>query len=448
MTATEHQRPGPTGPPRADERYAAAAAESRDALALLQPHLELIRREVPGVELFDAHTHLGEHDPDGMCQSPEELLAVLADADARGAFVFPMHEPDGYPPANDMVLAAARASGGLLVPFCRVNPHQDAVREARRALDAGARGIKLHPRAERFTLDHPAVRELAALAHERALPILIHAGRGIPSLGAHAVALAREFPNARLILAHAGVSDLAWIWRAAAELPNLLFDTAWWMPADLLALFSLVPPGQILFASDSPYGFTAFSAACQLRLALQAGLSPAQIRLIASEQSLRLAAGEPPLPAGPAIGERERAGHQLLERVASFLQLGAILSFRGADGAEEMLALARLACEVPEEHDDAPLFAAIGTLLEAHAELVAADAQGGPGGGDGRAGSGSDAAKAPRDDSAADEQVGETAASHAGEDPDERAHPRIRRRNGALMMALAIAASPDVPLPC
>jgi len=39
-----------------------------------------------------------------MSQTPDELLATLGAARARGAFVFPMHEPDGYPPANDMVL--------------------------------------------------------------------------------------------------------------------------------------------------------------------------------------------------------------------------------------------------------------------------------------------------------------------------------------------------------
>ena len=38
---------------------------------------------------------------------------MLGRADARGAFVFPMHEPDGYPPANDMVIeAAARGRTG------------------------------------------------------------------------------------------------------------------------------------------------------------------------------------------------------------------------------------------------------------------------------------------------------------------------------------------------
>jgi hypothetical protein len=340
-----------------------------------RPWIELLRDLVPGLELFDAHTHIGENDPDGMRGSPAELIAGLELAGARGAFVFPMHEPDGYPPANDAVLAAARNSGGLLVPFCRIDPGAgDAIAEAERCLAAGARGIKLHPRAERFTLDHPVVGGLVSIAHERQLPVLIHAGRGIPALGAHAVALAGEFPDARLILAHAGISDLSWIWRVAPDHPNLLFDTAWWMPADLLALFSLVPPGQILFASDAPYAATIFAATFMLRTALQAGLSTEQVRSISSEQALRIAAGEPLEACGPAIGERERAPHLLLDRVAAFLLLGAIATMRGADGTD-MLGLARQACDVPDEIDDAPVFAAVRDLLDTFDAAVAADAK-------------------------------------------------------------------------
>jgi predicted TIM-barrel fold metal-dependent hydrolase len=331
---------------------------------VLKPWTAVAVDQVPGIEVFDAHTHIGQNDPDGMRQTVEELLAGLELVGARGAFVFPMHEPEGYPNANDRVIQAALDTGGLLIPFCRVNPHVDPLPEAERCLAEGARGIKLHPRAEQFTLDHPEVRKLVALAHERTLPILIHAGRGIPALGLHAVELAEEFPNARLILAHAAISDLSWIWRVAPDLPNLLFDTAWWMPADLQALFSLVPPGQILFASDAPYGSTAFALAFQLRSALQVGLTSEQIRLITSEQSLRIAAGDPLEPAGPAIGERERPPHVLLDRVAEFLLLSAIQTMRGGDPTE-MLALGRLACDVPDEIDDAPQFAAIRGLLDA-----------------------------------------------------------------------------------
>src|SRR5438105_4896371 len=137
---------------------------------LLNPWFDVVRRQAPGLELFDAHTHIGQNDPDGMSQTPEQLVSVLDFARAKGAFVFPMHEPDGYPPANDVVLAAAGESDGLLVPFCRVNPHDGALAEAERSLDAGARGIKLHPRAEEFTLEHSEVRNLVALANERRMP--------------------------------------------------------------------------------------------------------------------------------------------------------------------------------------------------------------------------------------------------------------------------------------
>ncbi|MGI8414043.1 MAG: amidohydrolase family protein [Solirubrobacteraceae bacterium] len=368
-----------------------------DLGSLLAPWTEVVLDQVPGLELFDVHTHLGENDPDGMRQSPDELLAGLKLARARGAFVFPMHEPGGYPPANDFVARAARDSDGLLFAFCRVNPHDGALAEAQRCLDGGARGIKLHPRAEGFTLDHPVVRSLVALADERRLPVLIHAGRGIPALGRHALALAQEFPHAPLILAHAGICDLSWIWRVAPDHPNLLFDTAWWLPADLLALFSLVPPGQILFASDAPYGATGTSAALQLRSALQAGLSPEQIRSIGSGQALRIAAGCALEPCGPAVGERERPTHVLLDRLAAFLQLGTVATMRGDDGTE-MLALARLACEVPDEIDDAPVFAAIRGLLDLYDELFASD-------------------------------------------------PADRRRLAVLILASSVARTPEVPIP-
>ena len=49
----------------------------------------------------------------------------------------------------------------------------------------------------------------------------------------------------------------------------------------------------------------------------------------------------------------------LLDRVAEYVMLGAIATMRGSEGGPEMLALARLACDVPDEIDDAPVFSAI-----------------------------------------------------------------------------------------
>src|SRR3954451_23989468 len=286
---------------------------------LMRPWLDATLSAVPEPDIFDAHTHTGSNDPDGMKASLEELTEMLDTVGTRGAAFFTMHEPDGYPEANDRVLAEAERSGGRLVPFCRVNPHDNAPAEARRALDLGARGIKLHPRAEEFTLDHPQVAELFEIAEQRNVPMLIHAGRGIPALGRHVVQHAERHPGARVILAHAGICDLAWIWRSAAEHPNVFFDTAWWNPADLITLFSLVPPSQILYGSDAPYGRPFLSATLAVRCGLQAGLSAEQMRGVMGGQLDRLLAGEPPLDLGSPNGTGAAEPDRLCGRVGSSL---------------------------------------------------------------------------------------------------------------------------------
>src|SRR4051812_8070442 len=264
--------------------------------AILRPWWDSIQAAHGPFELFDAHTHIGGNDPDGMKQTPQELMDVMERADAR-AVVFPMHEPDGYPGPNDVAIEAAASSGGRLVSFCRLDPRDSPAAEARRCLDAGAVGIKLHPRAEQFGMDEPGVREIVAVAHERKVPILIHAGRGIPALGSNTVKLSAEFPDARFILAHAAISDLAWLWHVLPEHPNIFIDTAWWNPADHIALFSLVNPSQIVWASDSPYGLPIVAAFTHARCALQAGLDDEQMGPVMGGQIERPRRG-----GGPARG--------------------------------------------------------------------------------------------------------------------------------------------------
>jgi predicted TIM-barrel fold metal-dependent hydrolase len=346
-----------------------------DADAVIRPWWDRLVEELGEVSLHDAHTHIGANDPDGFKQTPEELLAVLERAGAK-AVTFPMHEPGGYTAANDAALAAARASGGRVQAFCRVDPRADALREATRCLDAGARGIKLHPRAEQFTLAEPAVRELIALAHERRVPVLIHAGRGIPALGRDTVRLSGEFPGARLILAHGAISDLAWLWKVLPEHPNVFVDTAWWNPADLIALFALVAPGQILYASDSPYGAPINSAVVALRCALQAGLDAEQIRLVAGGQLERLLAGEDPADGGAPPG-RAHAPDPLAERVVSHLTAAIGRAFGGGD-PDEQVALARLACAVGPDDPQAAHFTSVLALLDRYAEHLAPPEDGRP----------------------------------------------------------------------
>ncbi len=340
-----------------------AAPDPFDALLgdLYRAHAALLPADTPW---FDAHTHTGNNDPDGFKATAAEILAVLDLAGHRHALVFTTMEPDGYPRANDRVLAEAAASGGRLRALARLDPHDDPVAEALRCLDAGAVGLKLHPRAERFEMHAPKVREIVALADERRLPIVIHAGRGIPALGRDTVELARRHPGARLILAHAGISDLAWIWRDARELPNLFFDTAWWNVADLLALFAEVPPGHILYASDMPYGHAVFNGLALIRCGLAVGLHPDTLAQMAGGHLTHLLDGGDPLDLGPAPGPPAHPPPSMPPRVVAHLT-GAVARAMGGGDPTEPLALARLACDVPADDPQRPLLAVAEEMIAA-----------------------------------------------------------------------------------
>jgi uncharacterized protein len=338
---------------------------------LLEPWFSCLRDRLGPTRIFDYQTHLGCADPDGSCFGVDELLRALAAVDGR-AVVFPLAEPDGYRADNDLALAAAGGSEGRLVPFCRVEPHDGAGREVERALARRAAGIKLHPRAERLGLGDPAVRRILAVADERRLPVIVHAAWGIPSLGRDALELARGYPRAPLILAHAAIADLAWIRREAAGQPNLFFDTAWWNTADQLALFALVPAGQILFASDTPCGRTIAAASVVLRAALAAGLSAAQIAIVAGGKLERLLAGAEPLGLGPAPTAPAPTPGPLLECVHALL-VAAAARLTACYPADEYLELARLACEPPAGHPDAAVAASVRELLDRHAAYLATD---------------------------------------------------------------------------
>jgi hypothetical protein len=332
---------------------------------LLEPWYSGMHERLPGVRIVDCHTHVGCADPDGSCFAAGELRAALDVIDAR-AVAFPLAEPCCYRAANDHMLAAAEEAEGRLVPFCRVDPRNRGLEEARRAVGRGAAGIKLHPRAERFGLGDPSARQIFAFAHDLRLPVIVHAGRGIRSLGRDSLELARAYPGVPIILAHAAISDLAWIWREAAGQRNLFFDTAWWNTADQLALFALVPPGQILFASDTRYGRTVAAATIVLRVALVAGLGAEQIAAVAGGQLGRLLAGAEPLDMGPAPMTGAAAPGPLLERVHTLL-VAAAARLTAEYPAEEYLELARMACRLPPDHPDAALALSVLDLLDRHA---------------------------------------------------------------------------------
>jgi uncharacterized protein len=209
--------------------------------------------DLPGHGLWvDAHVHLGV-DRDGHALAAADLVADMDAVGVATALCFPPDDPgpDGrFRRANDLVLAAADAEPGRIVPFCRLDPTCPWRDEMERAAGAGAAGLKLHPVAQRFRPEDPACVEVVAAATERGWPVLVHAGFGARPLAGPVAALLDAVPRARLILAHGGRGDARALRELALRHPTVLFDTSLASLTDLVAL----PPSRLSFGSDRPYG--------------------------------------------------------------------------------------------------------------------------------------------------------------------------------------------------
>ena len=256
---------------------------------------EQLRWELPeGARLFDAHTHLG-HDIDGMVGTHEELMSLLDRYGFAGAFMFCLDEHDRDPAftaPNDRTLAHAKSSGGKLIPFVRLDLTTRPLEEARRCLDLGARGIKLHPRAQAFALNDERLQPIFALAVERGVPILIHGGRGLPPIAEDLETLVRRNEGVRLIVAHAGIADMAGLAGRLGGIPGVFFDTSVWSGLDLLDLYRQIAPEQLMYASDYPYGRQPNSLLVSVRTAKLAGFDDKQLRLMLGGSARRMIEGE------------------------------------------------------------------------------------------------------------------------------------------------------------
>jgi predicted TIM-barrel fold metal-dependent hydrolase len=324
-------------------------------------------------EVIDAHTHLGL-DEDGRSLTLEQLLGQLDAAEARRACVFPLHDPErspAYSLPNDRVRQWASESDGRLVPFCRLDPAEGPLAEAERSLAAGAKGIKLHPRAQGFTFDGGDLDDVFKLAEEAKVPVLIHAGRGLPPLADGLANLALRYPGAALILAHGAICDQGILSTRLADHPAVLYDMSCFFPIDVIELFARVPAERVVFASDPPYGLPATTLYMALRVAAQAGLDEATTRLMLGGTMAALIDGEElPAVTAPRRGPKITVSGRLMRAYGYASLVGPALFMGVAEHAVAMLEMAIAACRDPDPGDDGEALETIGRALEAAATVA------------------------------------------------------------------------------
>ena len=342
------------------------------ALELVDQWHQGLRELLPaGADIFDAHLHLG-HDIDGMVGDYDQLLELMDDYGISRAFMFCLDEPDRHPSfsaANDRTLAFAERSNGRLIPFVRLDLNESPIEEARRCLDAGAKGIKLHPRAQKFTATDERLGPVFELAAERRVPILIHAGRGLPPIAEGLRSLVERNPDAKLILAHAGIADMQALAACMRGRKGVFFDTSTWSPLDLLDFYRQIPPEQVVYASDYPYGQQPSSLLLTVKTARHAGYDDNQLRLMLAANANALADGtELPEPTEP-MGTDTIAMPLQFARIAQYLSMATPLLWSRQADQVGVLGLAINTCAERNGHGEAA--DRIRELLEAARDLWA-----------------------------------------------------------------------------
>jgi uncharacterized protein len=322
-----------------------ALQRAQELLALYEGEL---RGELPdGADIYDAHVHLGD-DIDGMAGRFDELMTGMERYGVSRANMFCLDEPDRHPgfrAANERTLAFAERSKGKLVPFVRLDLTEEPLEEARRCLDLGARGIKLHPRAQRFQLNDERLSPIFAIAAERNVPILIHGGRGLPPIAAELRRLVEAHPGAQLIIAHAGIADLGNLAACFAGKRGVFFDTSVWSAVDLLDFLHLVPPEQVVYASDYPYGRQPNSLLLALRTARIAGFSEEEVRNMLAGNAHRIANGDEPLEPSEPRGRATFSQPMVLARIHQYLSMATPLLWTRQPDTIGVLGLALNATE-------------------------------------------------------------------------------------------------------
>ena len=173
---------------------------------------------------------------------------------------------------NDEVMALAAEHADIMLAFVSVDPTRgfEAVSEARRLIDAGARGFKLHPPLQQFRPNDRIAYPLYDAIAEAKLPVIFHTGHsgiGTGMRGGGGVRLkygnpmdiddvAVDFPDMPIIMAHPSFPWQDEAISVCLHKPQVYIDLSGWspkyFPPQLVQYANTQLKTKMLFGSDFP----------------------------------------------------------------------------------------------------------------------------------------------------------------------------------------------------
>jgi predicted TIM-barrel fold metal-dependent hydrolase len=174
--------------------------------------------------------------------------------------------------SNDEMLEAAERNSDVLIPFVMVDPWRDdaGVSEAKRLIEAGARGFKFHPPSQGFYANDQRMYPLYEVIAAAKLPALFHTGQTAVGQGAGAGGgirlkygnpiylddVAVDFPDMPIIMAHPSFPWQDEALAIALHKAQVFIDLSGWspkyFPPQLVQYSNTLLKNKVLFGSDHP----------------------------------------------------------------------------------------------------------------------------------------------------------------------------------------------------
>jgi predicted TIM-barrel fold metal-dependent hydrolase len=203
--------------------------------------------------------------------------ALVDSMDRLGVDVALVSPPEPFVPlrnreGNELVAAAAAASGGRLLPYAVASPWLggEALEELRRARDAGARALKLDPALQGFDLHDGLADPLIEFAAASGWPVYVRTGTPPHALPLQLAWLASRHPDAWFVMGKSGATDFSADGPSAlAAAANLVADSAhveW--PTRLARLDPEGAGHRVVLTTDAPFA----DAEVEVARVMEAGL--------------------------------------------------------------------------------------------------------------------------------------------------------------------------------
>lgn len=239
--------------------------------------------------VVDGHQHIGPCRVFDLDQTEEKLISTMDEQGVDAALVQPFPGAPDPIAVHNRIAALAKKYPGRIFGIMSISPHTDPdvyFAEASRCVrELGFVAIKMH------TIGH-AVLPLSKdgemifdVARQLKVPLMAHTGAGIPfAAPSMLIPRARQFPDVKVVLAHAGGSMLSGeAYVAAKTCENIYLETSWCPSADIGMMVRDLGPKRVMMGAD-----LVENVATEITKYRTQGLTDEQLRISLGEAAIEL----------------------------------------------------------------------------------------------------------------------------------------------------------------